>query len=450
VNTGKYFRPKRCRPPLQTAGKNFLQANWHVITIVVTMIVIFCALVVVVDSMPPRATIMATGLQGGGYQKIGKEYQALLERAGEQLKLVETAGNLENLALLRDPNSGVKVALIQDGSISKDESGELASLGTLFYQPIWFFHRHEFQELTPASLRGRKISIGPVGSGARALLLELLKRNGLDQAVELFAFEPQVAADKLLAGDIDVAAFIAQWDAPAVQRLISDERVALANIPRADAYVALYPFLSKVTVPRGVGDLAKDLPPTDITLFAAKASLVVRKELHPAVQDLLLQAAVQIHSGPGMFQRAGHFPAAEGTDVSLSDEAIQFYKSGRPFLQSNFPFWMASLISRLIVVLIPIVTVLYPLMRFMPALYGWLMRSKIARLYGELRFLEDEIAVAGRSNTIDLIERLDRLEKQANQLRMPVAYESMIYLLRNQIANVRDRLRMNASPPPTR
>jgi TRAP-type uncharacterized transport system substrate-binding protein len=423
------------------AGKNFLQANWHVITIVVTMIVIFCALVVVVDTMPPGVSVMATGSQDGGYQKIGEEYQAVLERTGEQLKLVQTAGSLENLALLRDPNSGVKAALIQDGSISKNASAGLESLGTLFYQPVWFFHRHDFQDLTPSSLRGRKISIGPVGSGARALLLELLKRNGLDQAVELFAFEPQAAADKLLAGDIDVAAFVAQWDAPAVQRLISDERVVLANIPRADAYVALYPFLSKVTVPRGTGDLAKDLPPTDITLFAPKASLVVRKDLHPAIQDLLLQAAVQIHSGPGMFQEAGHFPAAEGTDVPLSDEAIQFYKSGRPFLQSNFPFWMASLIGRLIVVLIPIVTVLYPLMRFTPALYGWLMRSKIARLYGELRSLEDEIAVTGRSKSIDLIKRLDRLETQANQLRMPIAYESMIYLLRNQIENVREQLK---------
>jgi hypothetical protein len=226
-----------------------------------------------------------------------------------------------------------------------------------------------------------------------------------------------------------------------VRQLITDERIKLGNFARADAYVALYPFLSKVTVPRGVADLAKDLPPTNVTLFAPKASLVVRKDLHPAIQDLLLSAAVKIHSGVGIFQQAGRFPAAEGTDVPLSEEAVQFYKSGLPLLQNNFPFWMASLIGRLLVLLVPIVAVLYPIMRFLPALYGWLMRGRIARLYGELRLLEDEIEAGTAGAGTNLTERLDRLEKQANQLRMPIAYESMMYLLRNHIAVVRDRLK---------
>ena len=180
-----------------------------------------------------------------------------------------------------------------------------------------------------------------------------------------------------------------------MRRLIADERVGLTNVPRADAYVALYPFLSKVTVPAGVGDLGKHLPPSDVTLFATKASLVVRRDLHSAIQYLLLNTAARIHSGVGMFHRAGRFPAAEGIDLPLSDQAIQFYKSGLPFLQNNLPFWMASLVGRLLVLLIPIVAVLYPMVRLLPELYNWLMRSKIARLYGELRFLEDEIEAGG-------------------------------------------------------
>ena len=157
----------------------------------------------------------------------------------------------------------------------------------------------------------------------------------------------------------------------------------------ADAYIALYPFLSKVTVPRGVGDLAKDLPRTDVTLLAPKASLVVRGDLNPAIQDLLLSAAVKIHSGVGIFQQAGRFPAAEGVDVPLSDEAL-------PLLQSSFPFWIASLIGRLLVLLLPIVAVLYPIVRFLPALYDWVMRARIAQLYGELRFLGWECCGAGQ------------------------------------------------------
>ena len=418
----------------------FLRANWPAVAIGVTASAILAVAILLLDTMPPRAIAMATGPKGGAYYEIGKRYQVALEGAGEQLRLIETAGSAENLALLRDRSSGVKVALVQGGTIGKDDAPEFESLGTLFYEPLWIFHRSELQGLTPGALRGRKVSIGPEGSGTRALMLELLKRNGLDQQVgELLALAPSAAADKLLAGEIDVAAFVAQWDAPLVQRLIADERVGLANFPRADAYVALYPFLSKVTVPRGVGDLAKDLPPTDVTLFAPKASLVVRWDLHPAIQDLLLNAAVQIHSGPGIFHEAGRFPAAEGIDLPLSDAAIQFYKSGRPFLQNNFPFWIASLLGRLLVLLIPVVAVLYPMIRFLPALYAWLMRSKIARLYGELRFLEDEITAGGKVDSTHLA-RLDQLEKQANDLRMPIVYESMMYLLRNQIAVVRDRL----------
>jgi TRAP transporter TAXI family solute receptor len=399
------------------AAKRFFQSYWHLITVGVMAGAILCLAVVLLGTMPPRAIAMATGPASSGYQSIGKEYQAILARAGEQLRLVETKGSVQNLALLRDPRSGVKAALIQDGTISGEEGTGLESLGTLFYQPLWIFLRGEVRGLTPNDLRGRKVSIGPEGSGTRALLLELFKRNGLDRQVgEWLALEPEPAADALLSERIDVAAFIAQWDSPAVRRLITDERVELADAPRADAYIALYPFLSKVTVPRGVGDLAKDLPRTDVTLLAPKASLVVRKDLNPAIQDLLLSAAVKIHSGVGIFQRAGRFPAAEGTDVPLSDEAVQFYKSGLPLLQSNFPFWIASLIGRLLVLLLPIVAVLYPISRFLPALYGWVMRARIAPLYGELRFLEDEMGAGAGAAGMDLGERLDGREREASHL----------------------------------
>jgi TRAP transporter TAXI family solute receptor len=429
------------------ALREFLRSNWHLLTIALSAGVIVCAAVFLLSTMPPHSIAMATGPEGGGDYEIGRQYQELLARSGVELRLVPTAGSLENLALLRDPKSGVDIALVQGGSIGK-AAGELESLGTLFYEPLWIFHRGGMEGATLAALRGRKVSIGPVGSGSHALLLQLLRRNEVDQDVgELLALPPQEAADKLLAGEIDAAALLASWDAPVVQQLITNDQVELLNLARADAYVALYPFLSKVTVPRGVGDLAKDLPPTDVALFASKASLVVRKELHPAIQYLLLSTAMQIHSGVSMFHRAGRFPAAEGIELPLSREAVQFYKSGQPFLQHNLPFWMASLVGHLLVLLIPTIAVLYPMFRFLPGLYGWLMRRKIARLYGELRFLEDEITDGGSTDRAQLTARLDWLEKQANQLRMPIAYESMMYLLRHHISIVRNRLTTGRPTP---
>jgi TRAP transporter TAXI family solute receptor len=429
------------------ALREFLRSNWHLLTIAVTAGVIVCAPVFLLSTMPPHSIAMATGPEGGGYYEIGRQYQELLARSGVELRLVPTAGSLENLALLRDRKSGVDIALVQGGTIGK-AAGELESLGTLFYEPLWIFHRGGVEGATLAALRGRKVSIGPVGSGSHALLLRLLKLNEIDQEVaELLGLPPQDAADRLLAGEIDAAALLASWDAPVVQQLITNDQVELLNLARADAYVALYPFLSKVTVPRGVGDLAKDLPPADVALFASKASLVVRKELHSAIQYLLLSTAMQIHSGVSMFHRAGRFPAAEGIELPLSREAVQFYKSGQPFLQHNLPFWMASLVGHLLVLLIPTIAVLYPMFRFLPGLYGWLMRRKIARLYGELRFLEDEITDGGSTDRAQLTARLDRLEKQASQLRMPIVYESMMYLLRHHISIVRNRLTTGRPTP---
>jgi hypothetical protein len=278
------------------------------------------------------------------------------------------------------------------------------------------------------------------------VLLELLKRNEVGaQPDQVLALTPQDAADKLLSGEIDAAAILNTWESSAVQRLIADERVELAGMPRADAYVALYPFLGKVVVPRGVGNLAKDLPPADVVLLSPKASLVVRKDLHPAIQYLLLKAATQIHGGPGIFQHASQFPAAEAINIPLSGEAQQFYKSGPPFLHNYLPYWMAGQVSKLIVLLIPIVGVLYPLIRSLPFAYDWTMRTRISRLYGELRSLEDEMLDARRAghDMASMIAKLDALDEQVNRLSIPTAYASLLYMLRNHIGTVRERLRNN-------
>ena len=206
------------------AVREFVRSNWHVVTIAVTTGAIVCAAVFLLSTMPPRSITMATGPVGGGYNEIGRQYQELLAQTGVELRLVVTAGSVENLALLRDPRSGVDIALVPGGSVGKTTGG-LESLGTLFYEPLWIFHRGGLEGATLAALRGRKVSIGPVGSGSHALLLRLLKRNDLVQDVgELLALPPQEAADKLLAGEIDAAALLASWDAPVVQQLIADER----------------------------------------------------------------------------------------------------------------------------------------------------------------------------------------------------------------------------------
>jgi TRAP transporter TAXI family solute receptor len=409
---------------------------------VAALVVLLWTAIAAMRPMPPRTVTMATGPEGGAYYEVGQRYRELLAHQGIDLQLLPTAGSVENLARMRDPRSNVQIGFLQSGMTSRKESPGLESLGTVFYEPLWFFYRTEYRVKGIQGLRGKKISIGPEGSGTRALALELLARNGIDQNfAQLLSLTPQQAGDKLLRNEIDAALMLTSWDAPVVQQLIVDKNVELANFPRTDAYIALYPFLNKLTVPAGVADLAKNRPPRDVLLFAPKASLVVRQDLHPAVQYLLLDAAEKIHSGPGIFQKAGQFPAAESIDLPLSDEARQFYKSGRPFLQRHLPFWLAVLVDRLLVLLIPVVGVLYPLVRFAPAVYGLQMQRRIYRLYGELRFLEKDLESPGAEQSIgDLRARLDRIQEKANHLRVPVFYSNMLYTLRMHITLVRERM----------
>jgi TRAP transporter TAXI family solute receptor len=413
-----------------------------VIAVAVLAVAVLWTAAAYLRPMPPHTLTMATGPEGGAYYEYGKRYREILARDGIELRLLTTSGAMENLALLRDKSSNVDVGFLQSGITSAKESPDLKSLGTVFYEPLWFFTTDKYLAKGIQSLRGKKISIGFEGSGGRELALKLLKRNGIDQGfADLLSLTPQEAGEKLIRGEIDAAIMLTSWDAPVVQRLLTTNGIEPANFPRTDAYLALYPYLNKVVLPEGVIDLAKNRPAADVLLIAPKANLVVRKNLHPALQFLLLKAAEEIHSGPGMFQKPGQFPAAEAIDLPLSDQARQYYRSGSPFLQQHLPFWLAVLVNQLLVLLIPVVGVLYPLLRLFPALYGWQIQRRIFRLYGELRFLEHDLDTRAAGQSIDdLNSRLDRIEEQAHRLRAQGIYANMRYTLWMHITMVRERL----------
>jgi TRAP-type uncharacterized transport system substrate-binding protein len=411
---------------------------------VVPAAILLAAGVIIFTTLPPRTVTMATGPAGGAYQELGLRYRDILARSGVRLRLVNTTGGLDNLARLRDRRSGVQAGFIQGGTTTKEESPNVESLGTMFFEPLWLFYRKGIGD-GMERFRGRRISIGPEGSGGRALAIEIMKRTKVDAVVgELLPFSPQEAADKLIAGEIDMAFVVSGWDSPVVRQLMAADGIGVANVPRPDAFIALYPFLSKVVLPSGVADLAANRPPSDVILLAAKASLAVRDDLHPAIQYLLLNAAVEIHSPPGIFQKAGQFPAAEAVDLPLSEEAQRFYKSGRPVLQAYLPFWMAALVERFLVVFLPALVLLYPAFRLVPQGYDWLMQSRIRRLYDEMKAIERELA-AGQEPPAALKAKLDGLTQKASELQLPVKYASMQYTLRMHLDLVRDRISARAA-----
>jgi len=420
---------------------NFDQRFWRYLAVAGAIVLLIAAGVFVVASLPPRTIEMATGVEGGANYELGLRYREILEKEGVTLQLKPTTGSVENLRQLRDSKSGISVGFIQGGITTKKESPQLESLGTIFYEPLWLFTRAEIGDGVQA-LRGRRLSIGPEGSGGRALALQIMSRTKIDSIIgELSGFAPQVAAEKLIAGEIDAAFIVTGWESPVVQSLLNAKGIEVKGFQRADAYIATYPFLHKLVLPAGVVDFLTPRPATDVVLLAPKASLVVRADLHPALQYLLLDAAVQIHSQPGIFQKAGQFPAAESIDLPLSGEAHRFYKSGRPFLQGYLPFWIATLVEKMLVVLVPLAALLYPVFKLLPQMYDWMMQLRIRRLYDEIRSIESSMETQGPEFDANALNaKLDQIDQRANHLQLPNVYASSLYTLRSHIDLVRTRL----------
>jgi TRAP transporter TAXI family solute receptor len=430
--------------PKSMSGKRWLY--------VAVTVVLAIALVIGVRTLysPAEVLVMTTGTPGSAYDVFGRQYRAILARQGIELRLEPSTGAVENLRRLNDARSGVSVGFSQGGLTDTRESPGIVSLGTTFYEPLWFFCRGDGCGQRPRDLRGKKISIGPEGSGTRALAERLLAVNGFDEgAIERLSFSAAESAEPLLRGEIDAAAVVASWSTPAVRMLLASKEIELLDFPRADAYIALYPYLTKLTVPAGVGNMADNRPSSDVHLLGVKASLLVRKNVSPALQQLLLEAATQVHSAPDIFQRASQFPASEAGDLPVSADAQEFYKSGRPFLQRYLPFRLAEFASGLLLVLVPLVGVVYPLLRFAPTLYAWMMRRRVFRLYGELKLIEADLE-AQRGDAGDLLSRLDRLEERADHLQIPLAFAQILYTVRSHIALARTRLATAPSDRPGR
>lgn len=390
----------------------------------------------------PRVIAMATGAEGGAYAQFGAEYQKFFAQEGLHLTVLHTAGSVDNVAMLSDRDHGANIGFVQSGTTNPQRSPDLVSLGTVAIEPLWIFGR---ATQTPrdglAALRGMRVAIGPPKSGMQRLARELLAQNGINGGnTELLPLNAAKASAQLFAGNIDAAMIVASVDAPAVQQLLGSPEVELVSLKRADAFVARYPYLSKVVLPQGFSDFEDDRPRTDVEMVAVKTNLVVRRDLPSPVQYLLLEAATKIHSHPEVFQKAGEFPAAQTTDLPLSEDAEQFYRSGPPLLQRNLPLWLAILVKQLAITLLPILAIAYPLLRMLPAAYGWRMRRRIFTLYGELKLLELALEERGRERGAAELSDLSRLEYRAAHLRVPTSYAHLLYTLQQDIDHVRAKL----------
>jgi hypothetical protein len=409
----------------------------------------------VLDPAPPKRVVLATGAEQGAYAEFGKRYVQALKEYGVQVELRTTQGAAENLKLLEDPGSGVDIAFVQGGAGDEgrpEEAAEsqLVSLGSLFYEPVWLFYRADAaqrllhgQKLNSlAQLPGWRLNIGAPGSGVPNLMRRLIDANRIDRSALTLVRLPQTpAVVALLAGEIDALVFASAPESLMVQMLLQTPGIELYDFAQADAYARRFDFLSPVTLPRGVVDLAGDIPPRDIHLVAPTATLVAKRSTHPALIQLFVQVANQVHGGAGWFQRKGEFPSARNTERPLAQEAQRYYQNGPPFLQRYLPFWLANLIDRMWPVLVTIVAVLIPLSRMVPPLYQFRVRSRIFRWYGQLRSVEERI---GSRPGDELLRELEGIEQRVERVTVPLSYADELYALRTHIQMVGNRLRAPA------
>ncbi len=400
-----------------------------------------------VDPAPPTRITIATGGPNGAYYAFGQRYREILARDGVTLEVLETNGSLENIALLESPDAGVDVAFVQGGTEGHARGKTLASLASVYYEPLWVFMNGKVPLTRPSDIKGKRMSIGPQGSGTRALVLVLSRDAGIDDNdLVISDLQGEAAVEALRTGSLDMMLLVASPASALVQELLRTDGVRLLSFARMDAYTRRHRYLTKLTLPEGAIDLSGNRPPNSVALLAPTANLVADEDLHPALVDLLLEAASEVHGGGGLFEQPGAFPSPRLLVFPLSDEARRYFKSGPPFLRRTLPFWAATLIDRLTLMLLPLIAIIIPLTRIMPPIYKWRVRRRVYRWYKELRKLERGIQEGAHDDHgAEYHSELDRIDSEVIKVKIPWAYAEELYQLRLHIRYVREGLDKQSS-----
>jgi TRAP transporter TAXI family solute receptor len=421
----------------------------------VVLIAIVCvAAYQLVDPAPPRRVVLATGQENSAQEQFGRRYAQVLARDDIKVELQPSLGSQDNLRRLLEGKADI--AFVQSGSAATAQGKDLGlvSLGSLFTEPVWLFVRDAKKVTRLTQLKGMRINFGPEGSGVPNLFRQVLAVNGVEPGdLKISGLENTPATVELLEGRIDGLVFSSAPEAPLIQMLLQTPGIRLFDFVQAEAYTRRLPFLTHVVLPRGIVDLGRDIPGQDYHLIAPTATLVARKDLHPALVDLFVKAAGEIHGGTGWFQQQGQFPSPRYTEIPVAPEADRYYREGAPFLQRYMSFWLANLFDRLWLFVVPLLALAIPLSRVVPPLYVWRIRSRIYRWYGQLRAVEQALEAAHgaeREQALPgLLQRLDDIEERVNQISIPLAFADALYGLRSHINFVRQRVRAAAAGPAT-
>jgi hypothetical protein len=407
--------------------------------IMVSSVIILTGIIFFVRTAPPKELTISAGPQGSIFYGIAEKYQKALKKNGIKLNILSSKGSLENLKRIYEKETKVDLALVQSGSEEETKKyRRLVSLGGLSYQPLFFFYRGNPVERI-SLMKGKKIAIGPEGSGARKLSLKILKLNNIEEGPDLITMEGDGVSDALINGSID-GAFLMGEDASVnvLRKLLYAKDIQLMNFKNADAYIRKIDILHIMDLPEGVLNFEQNIPKEKIILMGPMVELIATKNLHPALSDMVLDAAMEIHGTAGIFKTRGQFPVAVENKIRLSDDAERFYKSGKSFLYRYLPFWLASLLNRILVAFLPMLIVLIPAVRSVPAVFRWIGQMRIRRRYRALLKLEAKFMHETDPEKLkELNEQFEKIEEDVKRMKVKAIFADQFYSLRAHIDYVR-------------
>jgi hypothetical protein len=424
---------------------NRLQIFKACISIVALLAAVSFALIYFIPS-PPSKVVMATAFKGASFDYYGRQYREIFARSNIELELRETAGAVENVKLLQDPNSGVQIAFTTGGISDAKHAPGVLSLGTVYNQPFWIFYTGNEPVERLAQLKGKRIAVGPVGSATRYTAEQILGKGGVTSETATLLPFGGTAADKALNdGKVDVVWIIGVPEATAVQSFLRNPKVRLMNFPMAEAFSRLFSGVTRMVLPQGVIDIDRVIPPNDVTLLGTTSKILIRGDLHPEIVQLLLLTMKEVHEGADIFNGAGQFPNGIDTEYPVAQTAIDFYKNGPSFMQRHLPLWLSVHVQRALAVVVTGLAIGFPLFRFLPQLYNWITRRRLFYWYGQLKALE--ASFEANLNDKHLLEKqleVERIEDAVSHIRFPLTFSDQLYNLRSHIDIVRRKIAARA------
>ena len=420
---------------------SFLKETWPFLLL---LLILIFGLIYYWNPPPPKTIMMASGSAGGSYEQLASKYVEYFKEHNVTIELLPTSGSQENIQRLSDRKDPIQAAFVQGGSLHNKTVPGVESLGSVDYEPIWFFYKGDLFKngrLDKTKVPKARIAVGPEGSGTHVQAIKILRVNQIENHPFLLLLHNDEAVAALKKGEVDVVIMVDGLRSKNVQALLNDPDVKLFDFLRAAAYTKNIHYLEELMVPMGAFNLARNFPPEDSRMISTVTNLLIDDRMHPAIQFLFLRAAQEINGKESFFAKRGEFPSFKNSEFPESPIAQQFHQRGLPILMDYLPFWIAEFIHRMFFTLVPFFAVAYPILISLPGYRLRRIQSKLNRIYGELKFFENQLLVSYDPEKLpEYLAKLAEMERKALALKIPKRAASDFYTLRTSIDYVRNAL----------